>query len=188
MKTKTIWVILIILLFVITAGVSYLFLRKFTVPEKTVTEKPVLNENQEGENSFSIRVYYPVGNHLQMIEKRLPRRIKQISIAETVIEEYFKGPENGKMSHIPENVKLLGLYRGYDNILYIDLSDELRRNFQGDALSEYLILKGFYESLISNLQQSYSFKILIEGKEIETLGGHFYLKYPLQKISFKQAY
>jgi hypothetical protein len=56
----------------------------------------------------------------------------------------------------------------------------MRRNFQGDALSEYLLLKGIYESLVSNVQDFQDVKLLVEGKEIETLGGHFYLKYPLK--------
>jgi hypothetical protein len=80
-------------------------------------------------------------------------------------------------------VSILGIYKGSDQILYVDLSDELRRNFQGDALSEFLLLKGLYESLLANLQGIEDVKILVEGKEIETLGGHFYLKYPLKNLA-----
>lgn len=103
-----------------------------------------------------------------------------MAMAGAVIEEYFKGPGNVKSSQIPQNVKLLGLYKDSSQMLYVDLSDELRRNFQGDALTEYLLLKGLYESLISNLQDVQDIKILIEGKEAETLGGHLSLKYPLK--------
>jgi hypothetical protein len=67
-------------------------------------------------------------------------------------------------------------------MLYIDLSDEVRRNFQGDALSEYLLLNGLYESLVSNISDFQDVKILVEGRELETLGGHIYLKYPLKNI------
>jgi spore germination protein GerM len=117
-----------------------------------------------------------------MVGKRLPRRTRQTAIAEAVIEEYFRGPGSAKTSCIPLNVKLLGLYKDPRQILYVDLSDELRRNFQGDALSEYLLLKGFYESLISNLQDVQDVKILAEGREIESLGGHVFLKYPLKDV------
>jgi hypothetical protein len=75
---------------------------------------------------------------------------------------------------------LLGLYKDASQVLYADLSDELRRNFQGDALDEYLLLKGIYETIISNLRDVQDVKILIEGKEAETLGGHLYLKFPLK--------
>jgi hypothetical protein len=67
-------------------------------------------------------------------------------------------------------------------MLYIDLSDEFRRNFQGDVFAEFLLLKGLYESIISNVQDIQDIKILIEGKETETLGGHLFLLYPLKDM------
>jgi hypothetical protein len=113
-----------------------------------------------------------------MTERKLQKRTRNLAIAEAVIEEFFKAAGNG--SPIPQNVKLLGIYRDINQVLYLDLSDELRRNFQGDALDEFLILKGIYESLVSNVQDFQDLKVLVEGKEIETLGGHFFLKYPLK--------
>jgi spore germination protein GerM len=115
-----------------------------------------------------------------MTERKIPKRISNTSLAESVIEEFFKQTFAEGGPSIPKNVKLLGLYKDEAQMLYIDLSDEARRNFQGDALSEYLLLKGIYESLVSNVQDFQDVKILVEGKEVETLGGHFFLKYPLK--------
>ena len=86
------------------------------------------------------------------------------------------------MSSIPGDSRLLGVYKDTDQILYVDLSDEFRRNFQGDVYTEFFLLKGLYESLISNVPDIQDVKVLIEGKEIETLGGHLYLLYPLKDI------
>lgn len=182
MNNKFIWIFLIILFFLAGAAGSYFFSAKFTRTEKPPETMPVQNMPIVSEDLFSLRLYYPSYNSLVMFEKRLPRRTKPAAIAEAVIEEFFKGaPDNSSLSLL-HNVKLLGLYKDASQILYIDLSDEFRRSFQGDALSEYLLLKGLHESLISNLQDYQDFKILIEGKEIETLGGHIYLKYPLKNI------
>jgi len=87
-----------------------------------------------------------------------------------------------KVSDMPKDVQLLGIYRDENRILYIDLSDEFRRNFHGDVPMEFLLLKGLYESLSSNLAEIEDIKVLIEGKEIETLGGHLYLSYPLKDM------
>ena len=106
----------------------------------------------------------------------------QIAIAEAAVEEYLKGPSSVAVSSIPRDVRLLGLYKDADRILYVDLSDEFRRNFQGDALTEFLILRGLYESLVSNIQDVQDVKVLIEGTERETLGGHLYLLYPLKNM------
>jgi hypothetical protein len=115
-----------------------------------------------------------------MAERKLKKRLKSTAFAEAVVEEFFK--ESANAYAIPQQVKILGIYRDMNQVLYIDLSDELRRNFQGDALDEYLLLRGLFESLVSNVQDFQDLKVLVEGKEIETLGGHLSLKYPLKSV------
>ena len=190
MNNKFIWSFLVILFFLAGAAGSYFFSAKVDRSEKPAATLPVQNMPIGSEDFFSVRIYYPSDNRIEMFEKRLPRRTKPAAVAEAVIEEFFKGAPDKRSPSMLHDVKLLGLYRDSSQILYIDLSDEFRRNFQGDALSEYLLLKGLYESLISNLKDYQDFKILIEGKEIETLGGHIYLKYPLKSIvghAFKET-
>lgn len=181
MNSRKIWVILVVIFFLAGASGGYLLFRKFSVREIPPSQAALQGNAPSGmEDVIALRVYYPIDNRISLVEKKVPRRTKQLAMAGAVIEEYFKGPGNGKSSGIPLNVKLLGLYKDSSQMLYVDLSDELRRNFQGDALTEYLILKGLYESLMSNLQDVQDIKILIEGREAETLGGHLYLKYPLK--------
>jgi hypothetical protein len=178
MNNKAVWILLVFLFFIAGAAGSYLFLKHFA----PVSQQPVRGEapvpSLEGQDLFVIRLFEPKDGKLEMAERRLQRRTKNLAIAEAVIEEFFKAAGNG--SPVPRNVRLLGIYWDGDKVLYLDLSDELRRNFQGDALAEYLVLKGMYESLVSNVQDFQDLKILVEGKEIETLGGHFFLKYPLK--------
>lgn len=177
-----VWIALLIVLCVAGAGGGYfLFARYFQSPTRpAAVVGGVPSPAAQEEDLFNLRIFYPVGGRLEMIEKVLPRRTKESAITEAVIEEYFKGPGEGVASCIPGNVKLLGLYKGADQILYVDLSDEIRRNFQGDALQEYLLLQGLYESLVSNVEDISDVKVLVDDKEIETLGGHVYLKYTLK--------
>jgi len=134
------------------------------------------------EDLFSLRIYYPINYRLLIEERKLPRRTAQLAIAEAVVEEFLKGPGSGINSSIPGDSRLLGIYKDTNQILYVDLSDEFRRNFQGDAYAEFFLLKGLYESLISNVPDIQDVKVLIEGKQIETLGGHLYLFFPLKEI------
>ena len=184
MTNKKIWAAALILFFLAAVAGGYFFLRNFRITEKVAsTSGPHQDSVENTEDLLTLRIYYPYETGLQMAEKKVQRKTGQTAIAEAVIEEFFRGrgnDKNGKGPLIPGNVKLLGLYRDAGQILYVDLSDEFRRNFQGDALAEYLLLKGIYESLVSNLQELHDVKLLIEGKEAETLGGHFYLKYTLK--------
>jgi len=159
-------------------GGYFYFLRSSLkqIPEEKV---PPLSQ---AEDLFTLKIYYPIGNQLQIEERRLQRRTTQMAIAETIVEEFLKGPASIKTSDMPKDVRLLGTYMDENKILYIDLSDEVRRNFHGDALTEFLFLKGMYESLSSNLGEIEDVKVLIEGGERETLGGHFYLSYPLKDM------
>ena len=181
MNKKKLLIILLGLLFIGSLAGGYLYFlnissRDMPVPEEGVEALP------QAEDIISLKIYYPVGNRLHIEEKRVQGRTTQTAIAQSVIEEFFKGPVGLQISELPKDVKLLGIYRDAERILYVDLSEEFRRNFQGDVLSEYLILKGIYESLTSNLDDVEDVKVLIEGREIETLGGHFYLSYPLKDI------
>jgi len=180
MNNKKIWIALIVLLFLAGAVGSYFFMRNFAESEKQSTSTAAQSPVMESTDISVLRIYQPHNNRIEMTERKIPKRISNTAIAEAVIEEFFKPTAANGVSAIPHNVKLLGLYKDEGQMLYIDLSDEVRRNFQGDAMSEYLLLKGLYESLVSNVQDFQDCKILIEGKEIETLGGHYYLKYALK--------
>ena len=173
-------IILLALIFLGGVAGGYLYFMKIFSREKPPEE--VAEILTRTEDLFPLRIYYPVGDRLRIEERRLPRRTVQIAVAEATVEEYLKGPAGVASSSIPRDAKLLGLYKDADRILYVDLSDEFRRNFQGDALTEFLLLRGLYESLVSNIQDIQDVKVFIEGKEIETLGGHFYLLHPLKDM------
>lgn len=179
---KYLWIPAFLLLFAagMTGGYFY-FSKKFpsqALPAKETEEKI----GRAIEDMFTLRIYYPAGGRLQMEERKVQRKTPQMTAAEAVISEFLKGPVNVSVSEIPKDTKLIGLYRGDDGMLYVDLSDEFRRNFGGDAAAEFLLLRGLYESLISNVYDITDVKILIEGREMESLGGHLYLSYPLKDI------
>lgn len=180
MNNRKLWITLIGLLFLAGAIGSYFFMHKFTGSEKQPSSTTAQNPVMELTDISVLRIYQPRNNGIEMTERKIPKRISNTAIAEAVIEEFLKPMAVNGVSVIPQNVKLLGLYKDEGQTLYIDLSDEARRNFQGDAVAEYMLLKAIYESLVSNVPDFQDCKILIEGKEIETLGGHFYLKYALK--------
>ncbi len=182
-------VIFIVLFAAGIAGGYFYFSKKFpSTPDRPSVKGDVVEKGLSTiDDLFTLRIYYPFNGRLQMEERRVQRRTTQMAVAEVVIGEFLRGPVNAKISGIPRDAKLLGLYKSDDGILYVDLSDEFRRNFEGDAVAEFLLLKGFYESLISNVQDITDVKILIEGREMETLGGHIYILYPLREIVSQTA-
>ncbi|MHB8880796.1 MAG: GerMN domain-containing protein [Thermodesulfovibrionales bacterium] len=181
-KQGLLWGSVALLLVAASAG-GYYFFHNFTITKQQAVQLSSQDLALPGQvDTTVVKLYYPAGTRLEMSEKSIPRRSGSNAAAEAIIEEYFKLSANSKGPAIPRNVRLLGIYRDPSQILYIDLSDELRRNFQGDALSEYLLIRGLYESLLSNISDIQDLKLLIEGKELDSLGGHIYLKFPLRNI------
>jgi spore germination protein GerM len=173
-------IILLVFLFIGGVAGGYLYFSKIVSKEKAVPDET--KSSAKNEDLLLLRIYYPVGDQLQMEERRPPKRMGSTATAEATVDEYLKGSAVATIPYMPKGARLLSVYKGTDGMLYIDLSDEFRRNFQGDVFAEFLLLKGLYESLISNVQDIQDVKILIEGKEIETLGGHFFLLYPLKDM------
>jgi spore germination protein GerM len=180
--------LIIIILVLIIASAAWFFILKKKTPSDSmpgaVTDFMKTQETNFSNlpDTFTIKVYYPIDSRINTEERKIKHKATQIAIAEAVITEFLKGPINAKTSDIPANTKLLGLYKGTDDILYVDLSDEFRRNFNGDMITEFLLLKAFFESVIANVPDINDIKILIESKELETLGGHLYIMYPLKNI------
>jgi len=132
--------------------------------------------------TFILKIYYPINDRLLVEERKVSGLPADSAIAEATVQQYLKGPSDPALSLMPRHSQLNGIYKGTDSILYVDISDEFRRNFQGDVLAEFLLLKGLYKSLISNVSDIIDVKVLIDGKEIESLGGHLPLLYPLRNL------
>ncbi|MFN3396759.1 MAG: GerMN domain-containing protein [Thermodesulfovibrionales bacterium] len=178
-KARLVWIGIFLLLFIsgMTGGYIYFLGRE----KGSFIENGIRKEESIQDTDLSIiKVYYPVKDKLLMEERKVRRQTSTPSMASAVIEEFLKCPSIEQGCLIPEGTRLLNVYIGKDGILYTDLSDEVRRNFQGDAYGELLLLKGLYESIISNLSGIEDIKILVEGKEIESLGGHISILYPLK--------
>ena len=141
-------------------------------------EKPLLEDSsKQGNQDLSIMtsseikvpvtIFYPGEAGLVKEEKTLAGGSLPVKLAESVLQEYFKGLKNGLNSTI-----VRGVYEDRNKILYVDLSDEFRRNFSGEARYEYYLLKSLYQTLVTNVSEVRDVKILIEGREIDSIGGH----------------
>ena len=119
-----------------------------------------------------LNLYYPVEGKLVTEERSVPRVVSVRAIATSVVKEFLAGTSGRMSREIPSEAKLLGAYYGEDGVLYLDLSNSFKRNFQGGAHEEYLLLKALHESLMANVYKVSGVKLLVEGKEVDSIGGH----------------
>jgi spore germination protein GerM len=161
-----------------TIGGYFIFTSGIQKARKQITVKPA----EEDIEYTYLKIYYPYNNRLNMEDRRVPRTDSRIGAADSTVLEFLKGPAGVTESYVPEGAELLGIYPGEDGILYIDLSESVRNNFQGDALAEFLFLRGLYESILSNVYGVEGVKLLIEGQEADSIGGHISIARALDEI------
>ena len=95
------------------------------------------------------------------------------------MEELFKGPQDDNLSKvIPAGTKLLFL-RVEGATAYVDLSGEIAAANYGGEIEGVLI-----DSIVWTLTQLEDIKyvqILVDGKVVESLGGHYLIDKPLSR-------
>ncbi len=79
---------------------------------------------------------------------------------------------------IPRGVQLRELFITSQGVAYLDLSQELVSNHPGGSSAEELTVFSLSQTLIANFPSVKTAKILVEGREIQTLAGHLDLTIP----------
>ncbi len=183
---KNIIAVVVLLLFIAVLS-GWLFTKYYYIPSgknnsPLIELKEDTPQNQaafgiNGEAMIAVKIFYPSEDGVTPEDRTIPHKPLPVVMADVVIEEYLKGLKEGL-----KDAKLLGVYRDRNNVLYLDLSDEFRRNFYGDARQEYYLLKSLFDTAVTNVAGTEDVRLLIEGKEIESIGGHFSILYGLRGI------
>jgi hypothetical protein len=122
-------------------------------------------------------------------EKKSPGRLYSSNVAE---ETEWYNAEHRKDSAIVivENIvrkylesystSLLDLYVDKDGVIYIDIGKEIIKNFKGDAYEEYNVIAGLCSAIKANMPDFTALKIIIDGQEAESFGGHIDISRPIR--------
>jgi len=162
------WLVIALSVIIIALLIVIFFPKK--VEKLTFIPKP---------NKIKIELFFPdeAEEYLIPEEREIEKKEREEIIARLIIDELFKGPsKKGLHSAIPEGTQLREIYI-YDGVLYVDLSSEVSKNHPGGSASEIATIFSIVNTLTFNIPQ-YPVKILIEGKERETLAGHISLEEP----------
>jgi hypothetical protein len=79
---------------------------------------------------------------------------------------------------IPRGVSLRELFVTSTGAAYVDLSQEIVSNHPGGSSAEELTVFSLSQTLIANFPAVKTVKILVEGREVQTLAGHLDLTIP----------
>lgn len=184
MKGNSVIIVIVSLFFLVSFSAGYIYLllvRPPVMPETVIEQGPSRDSSVSDEEYISIRVYFPHEMKLRVEQRNILRVFSQKKILKGAIGEFLRGPADPARNVLPPDTVLLGVFIGNDGVAYINFSEDFRRNFHGDVVDEFLLLRGLYETVISNIRID-DVGILIEHKEVDTIGGHFYTDRPLKQL------
>lgn len=162
------YVLAAILLFVFSIIASYIYFKpvlETDIPFIDSIESQIPVSKTDGEGSD--RLYSSVGNSLT--DGDGIRRGNLLVTAEDVIKNHMES----------YSVKLLDLYMDAEGVIYADFSSDLMKSFQGDASEEHQLISGLYDKLSTSIPGFTALKILINGKEADSFGGHIDISRPI---------
>jgi spore germination protein GerM len=120
-------------------------------------------------------------NYYLMSEQRvISHSGDSVDYARSIVEALLKGPQNSLVRTIAAHTKLRAIYILPDGACYVDLSQAVAKDHPGGCNSELLTVYSVVNSLILNVPEIKRVKLLMGGKEVQTLAGHIDLEFPLE--------
>jgi hypothetical protein len=112
-------------------------------------------------------------------EKRfIPKEKEPEMQAREIIQALIAGSKTGLVNTFPEKAELQGVKREGEDILSVNFSESLVANHPGGSAAEMATIYSLTNTLTTNLPAIKRIRILIGGKEKESLKGHIGLHNP----------
>jgi hypothetical protein len=96
-----------------------------------------------------------------------------------VLEALATGPIRKGVALFPAGTSLHGVYIT-GRTAYVDFSRQLVEEFAGGSSGEYLLVASIVQTVCSNFRELDSVRLLVDGKEVDTIGGHLNVSDPLR--------
>jgi len=169
---------------IITGGALYLAL--LSQYEKTAVFPPVEQQAPAAMKKDIVKttahLYFANKNNsfLSAEERELLYAGDPVNFGKMIIAALADEPSQDLMRTLPAGVALRALFIDQDKTAYVDLTDAVKENHPGGVRAELLTIYSIVNSLVLNIQEIDTVKILIEGRESMTLCGHIDLRFPFK--------
>ena len=160
------------------------------VPQDTATEESgaqwlaaLEQTGAEEGNRLKVFIFYQSSrrNLLLPEENEIFRTERLTDQAKQVIELLARGPAGeGAVSALPPGTRLRSLFLFEDGLAVADFNGAMSRAHPGGVWGERATVYSVVNSLTFNFPSIRLVKILVEGREVETLAGHLSLTRPFR--------
>jgi spore germination protein GerM len=125
-------------------------------------------------------LYFADANERFLIpEKRLLPKEKEVKDqADVLVKALIDGSRAGHVSTFPQKATLQGVSIGKDGLAKVSFGKDLVTHHPGGSTSEMTTIYSLTDTLMANIPGIKGVKILIDGKERDTLKGHLDISEP----------
>jgi spore germination protein GerM len=120
------------------------------------------------------------GQSLKAEERSLVRHDNAVEHARSIVDALIEGPRSELLPTLPAETKLLSLYVTGDGVAFVDFDKIIREKHPQGTFAELFTVFSVVNSISLNVPEVEATKILIEGREVETLAGHVDIRFPLR--------
>lgn len=108
----------------------------------------------------------------------IPRGRNQSEQVTEIVGALIDGPHTGLVRTMPEKSKLINARVDQNGVAIINFTSAMIENHPGGSSSEIATIYSLTNSITRNIPEVKKVKILVEGREMETLKGHIDARYP----------
>lgn len=121
-----------------------------------------------------VQLYFSDANErfLTPVERYIPKRKTLRGHAEELVKAVLEGPKQGLIRTFPDNVTLQNINIKKSGTALISFDKNLIELHPGGTTSELMTIYSLTNTLILNIPKIKKVKLLVDGKEINTIKGH----------------
>jgi len=162
------------------AVVYFVLPRWLTTPEAPATDAVSAPAAADARHAQATLYYVSEdGSLLEGASREVAFGASPTEQARKILEAQLAPPPEGFVSPIPAGVTVRGIFFTPRGDVYVDLSREIITLHPGGSLNEALTVYAIVNALTANVHEITAVQILVDGRQIDTLGGHLDLRQPL---------
>jgi len=170
-SVRPVHVIIAVLVLVVAVGI--VMLRNREAPRDVEPGRPAEEDLGPGVQSVVLAFADKRGESMVEERREVPVPDDPAGRAQRILEELARGPKNGDgVRTLPEGTKVRSVVLDDSGCAFVDFSRELVANHPGGSTGELLTIRSIVRTLASNFPEVSSVRVLVEGREIETIAGH----------------
>jgi hypothetical protein len=182
-QNRLLFGVVVIILAIAAAGGIYTWslTRNSSVPRNTVVpDQSALAQPPRLDEQLTAVLYFPLDGMLVSGDVAVKRQPDGQSQAREILAAML-GDQRATQTALLKDVKLRDLYLDALGTAYVDLASGQQKEIKASARDELTALYAVVNTLLQNIEEIKRVRVLLDGKEAQTLAGHIDLSRAFSK-------